>query len=72
MRNLKELGLKEGDSVFIGGRGNFYEGYLVNIETLQNNEKKAIIDRSKFNTYENNNLNSTLKGNHTIEFIYYD
>lgn len=69
---LKQLGLKDGDSVFVGGRGNFYEGYVVDIEISKNNEKKAIINKSIFNTCENNNINSTLKGNHTIEFIYYD
>ena len=69
---LKQLGLKDGDSVFVGGRGNFYEGYLVIIETTKNNEKKAIIDKTKFNTCENNCQNATSKGHNSIEFIYYD
>ena len=67
---LKQLGLNDGDSVFLGGRGNYYEGYQAIIETLKNNEKKVFVDKSNFKRLES--INAKVKGKNTHEFIYYD
>ena len=67
---LKQLGLNDGDSVFLGGRGNYYEGYQAIIETLKNNEKKVFVDKSNFKRLES--INAKVKGKNTLEFIYYD
>ena len=67
---LKQLGLNDGDSVFLGGRGNYYEGYQAIIETLKNNEKQVFVDKSNFKRLES--INAKVKGKNTLEFIYYD